>query len=89
MTVWQNDDDDEDEPARGPDTRQLAASGRRIGLAAVAFAIVLPLILPGLKEHGIFGGKSNGSGTARSRWRPPQPLVQMRSQLFDQSPSRC
>jgi transglutaminase-like putative cysteine protease len=86
VTVWQNDDDD-DETSRGPDTRQLAASGRRVGLAAVAFAIVLPLILPGLKEHGIFGGKSTGSGHGAVKVAPPQPLVQMRGQLFDQSPS--
>jgi transglutaminase-like putative cysteine protease len=79
VTVWQDDPDEEG--ARGPDTRALAASGRRIGLAAVAIAVVVPLALPGLKQHGLLGGDTvagNGSGTAV----PPNPLVQMRSQLF-------
>lgn len=77
VTVWEETPDDE---GRGPDTRQLAASGRRVGLAAVAFAIFLPLILPGLREHGIFGRSATpGHGPAAAA--PPSPLVEMRSQL--------
>ena len=81
VTVWEETTDEE---GRGPDTRQLAASGRRVGLAAVAFAIFLPLILPGLREHGIFGhGSAPGHGAASVA--PPSPLVEMRSQLNSQS----
>jgi transglutaminase-like putative cysteine protease len=83
VTVWQRDDD-EDEPSRAPDTRQLAASGRRVGLAAVAFAVALPLLLPSLREHGIFGGRG-GTGQGAQKVTPPQPLVQMRGQLLDHS----
>jgi transglutaminase-like putative cysteine protease len=32
----------------GPDTRALAAAGRRVGLASVVLALAIPLILPGL-----------------------------------------
>jgi transglutaminase-like putative cysteine protease len=77
VTVWEEAPEDE---ARGPDTRQLAASGRRVGLMAVAFAIVIPLILPGLREHGIFG-RSSTPGHGTTTVAPPEPLVQMKSQL--------
>jgi transglutaminase-like putative cysteine protease len=83
ITVWQDADD---EPGRGPDTRQLAASGRRVGLAAVAFAIVVPLILPSLQAHGLF---SRGSGPGRGgddvAGPMPNPLVEMSSQLQDRT----
>jgi transglutaminase-like putative cysteine protease len=79
VTVWQDDPDDE--AARGPDTRALAASGRRIGLAAVAIAVVVPLALPGLKEHGLLG-RDTVAGTGGRAVLPPSPLVQMRTQLF-------
>ena len=50
----------------------------------MAFAIFLPLILPGLREHGIFGhGSAPGHGAASVA--PPSPLVEMRSQLNSQS----
>jgi transglutaminase-like putative cysteine protease len=85
VTVWQETPEDED--ARGPDTRVLAASGRRIGLAAVALAVIVPLALPSVKEHGLFGtnpapGSSGGGGI---KVAPPQPLVLMRNQLFAHS----
>jgi transglutaminase-like putative cysteine protease len=55
-----------DETGSGPDTRELAASGRRVGLAAVCLAIVVPVILPTMHAHDLFatgtGGGSGGSG---------------------------
>jgi transglutaminase-like putative cysteine protease len=78
VTVWQDDPDDEH--GHGPDTRALAASGRRIGLAAVAVAVVVPLALPGLQRHGLFGGGGGGQGTTLVS--PPAPLVQMSHQLL-------
>jgi transglutaminase-like putative cysteine protease len=83
VTVWQETPEDED--ARGPDTRALAASGRRIGLAAVALAVIVPLALPGVKEHGLFGtNPAPGSGSAKGgiKVTAPQPLVVMRNQLL-------
>lgn len=87
VTVWQQapQDDDEDEQARGPDTRALAASGRRIGLAAVALAVVVPLMLPSLKEHGLLHHSGTGTGSGSGGPPAPAPLVQMRSQLLGQS----
>jgi transglutaminase-like putative cysteine protease len=35
---------------RGPDTRSLAAAGRRVGLASIVLALCTPLLIPGL--HG-------------------------------------
>jgi transglutaminase-like putative cysteine protease len=82
VTVWQEAADDE--TTRGPDTRELAASGRRIGLAAVALAVVFPLVVPGLKEHGLFG-KNPTPGHGSLAVKSPAPLVQMRSQLLGHS----
>jgi transglutaminase-like putative cysteine protease len=66
----------------GPDTRQLTAAGRRIGFAAVVLALMVPLFLPGLRQHQLVAG----SGTAVGRGYTgalslPQPLVQMNQQL--------
>jgi transglutaminase-like putative cysteine protease len=81
VTVWE--DTPEDEDARGPDTRVLAASGRRIGLAAVALAVIVPLALPSVKEHGLFGtNPAPGSSGGGIKVAPPQPLVLMRNQLL-------
>ncbi len=86
VTVWQQAPaDDEDEPDRGPDTRALAASGRRIGLAAVALAVIAPLVLPGLNEHGLLSHGAAGTGTGSGGAPAPDPLVQMHSQLYGQS----
>jgi transglutaminase-like putative cysteine protease len=80
VTLWQTGRPDE-ETVRGPDTRALAAAGRRIGLAAVSLAIFIPLLLPGLKVHKLFdghGSASGGSGQATL----PRPLVQLQQQLL-------
>ena len=49
-----------DEAGAGPDTKELAASGRRIGLAAVCVAVIVPLILPTLHARHVFGTTDNG-----------------------------
>lgn len=51
-----------DEAGTGPDTSQLAASGRKIGLAAVCLAIIIPFILPSLHTQDIFATSGVGSG---------------------------
>jgi transglutaminase-like putative cysteine protease len=55
-----------DEAGEGPDTKELAASGRRIGLAAVCLAVIIPMILPTGRARDVFGttdnGKPHGSG---------------------------
>jgi transglutaminase-like putative cysteine protease len=68
--------------ARGPDTRQLTAAGRRVGFAAVVLALCVPLILPGLRHHRLFPGRgaAGGQGSAGSL-SLPNPLVRMNEQL--------
>jgi len=51
-----------DEAGSGPDTKELSASGRRIGLAAVCLAIVIPLILPSMRVRDVFNTTADGSG---------------------------
>jgi transglutaminase-like putative cysteine protease len=49
-----------DEAGAGPDTKELAASGRRVGLAAVCLAVIIPAILPAVHAHAVFGTTDNG-----------------------------
>jgi transglutaminase-like putative cysteine protease len=82
VTLWQSGRADE-EQVRGPDTRALAASGRRIGLAAICVAIFIPLLLPGLKIHKLFNGHGTATGGSGSHAVSlPSPLVQLRGQLL-------
>jgi transglutaminase-like putative cysteine protease len=53
-----------EETGSGPDTKELSASGRRIGLAAVCLAIVIPLILPSTRVRDVFNTTADGSGHA-------------------------
>ena len=67
----------------GPDTRQLSAAGRRVGFAAVALALCVPLILPGVRHsHRLFPGSggAGGNGYAGSL-SLPDPLDQMNQLL--------
>jgi transglutaminase-like putative cysteine protease len=45
-----------------PDTKALAAAGRRVGVASVAVALVLPLVIPGLHVTRLFGGQTGIGG---------------------------
>jgi transglutaminase-like putative cysteine protease len=69
-----------------PDSSPLAAAGRRIGLAAVAIAIVLPFAVPGIEPHGLLGVGEDGGGTGQgsgsvTRLDALDPLVSVRRQL--------
>jgi TgpA N-terminal domain/Transglutaminase-like superfamily len=49
----------------GPDTRALAAAGRRVGLASIVLALCAPLLLPGLHPSKLFAsgpGIGNAGG---------------------------
>jgi transglutaminase-like putative cysteine protease len=63
-----------------PDTRALAASGRRIGLAAACIALAFPLLVPGIGVHDLFHTEPTG-GLSGTLIGPPDPLVQMQDQL--------
>jgi transglutaminase-like putative cysteine protease len=59
----------------GPDTRALAAAGRRVGLASVILALCAPLLVPGLHPSKLFSsgpgiGGSGGGGTGAAAALP-------------------
>src|SRR5262249_46850065 len=64
------------ERRQGPDTRALAAAGRRVGLASIVLALFAPLIVPGLHASKLFssgpgiGGTGGGGGGGQSLTLP-------------------
>jgi len=81
VTVWHGSAHDPSGPTQAPDTRALAASGRRIGLAAACIALAFPLLVPGIGVHDLFKARPTGTGPGGTLISPPDPLVQMRNQL--------
>ncbi len=49
-----------DDTGQGPDTRQVTASGRRVGLTAVALAMVVPVFLAGTPPKDLFAKSATG-----------------------------
>ncbi len=69
-----------DEAGTGPDTRDLSASGRRIGLAALCLAVIVPALVPPGRGHDLFGTNNTGSGHGPGSVAL-QPLLQVQQQL--------
>jgi hypothetical protein len=73
----------------GPDTRALAAAGRRVGLASIVLALCAPLIVPGLHASKLFssgpgiGGTGGGGGDSLTL---PSALNQAVAQLHESQP---
>ena len=87
VTVWHGSSAEPGEPeAEAPDTRALAASGRRIGLAAACIALVFPLLVPGITVHDLFHAQPGGVGSGGALIAPPNPLVEMQDQLRESAP---
>ncbi len=86
VTVWHAPAAEAAEAAEAPDTRALAASGRRIGLAAACIALGIPLLVPGINVHDLFRAQAVGTGPGGTLVSTPDPLVQMRQQLLDATP---
>ncbi len=79
------------EPDPGPDTRTLAAAGRRIGLASIVLALCVPLILPGLHPSKLFSsgpgiGGAGGSGGSGGQ-TAPRTLALTLEELKDGHPT--
>jgi transglutaminase-like putative cysteine protease len=86
-----------DEAGTGPDTKQLAASGRRVGLAAVCLAVIIPIVLPAMHAHDVFattpadggadagGASSNSSGNSNAGAQL-DALLQVQQDLKEKSP---
>jgi transglutaminase-like putative cysteine protease len=83
-----------DESGNGPDTKQLAASGRRVGLAAVCIAVIIPIVLPAMHAHDVFATTPNGSGSGaapgssgnNSSAAQLDALLQVQQQLQEKRP---
>ncbi len=59
---WEQQDPSEHHRDAAPDTRALAAAGRRVGFASVVLALFLPLVIPGLHVTRLFGGQQGIGG---------------------------
>jgi hypothetical protein len=77
VTVWHYSG--EDDRLGGADIRGLAATGRRIGVAAVCAAIIAPLLLPSLNLHRLFEGHSGGTKAVQAVL--PNPVDQLHTLL--------
>src|SRR5215472_1612247 len=62
----------------GPDTRALAAAGRRVGLASIVLALCAPLIVPGLHASKLF---SSGPGIGGRGGNGCSPSLSLSSAL--------
>jgi hypothetical protein len=79
VTVWHRGQDPSTQEGGTPNTKELAAAGRRIGLAAVVIALFIPMLVPGLRNHKLFSG--GGGGGSEGLVTLPDPLVQMNTDL--------
>jgi TgpA N-terminal domain/Transglutaminase-like superfamily/Domain of unknown function (DUF4129) len=73
----------------GPDTRALAAAGRRVGLASIVLALCAPLIVPGLHASKLFSSGPGIGGTGGSGGQSltlPNALNQAVAQLHEGQP---
>lgn len=81
-SVWED-------PADEVNSGGIATTGRRIGLGAVAAAVVLPVVLPALSPH-YFGesgsGGEDGSGSG-DRTQVTNPVLDLKRNLTEQSDS--
>ncbi|WP_182879076.1 DUF3488 and transglutaminase-like domain-containing protein [Microbispora sp. H10949] len=71
-------------PASGvaPDTERLALSGKRIGVTAIVFAVLVPAILPALSPDPLFGfGVGNGLGGSGGNIGIPDAIAKLGGQL--------
>ena len=73
----------------GPDTRALAAAGRRVGLASIVLALCVPLLLPGLHPSKVFssGPGIGGDGGGVGSLSLPSALAQTVTQLRESRPA--
>jgi transglutaminase-like putative cysteine protease len=78
------------EPEPGPDTRALAAAGRRVGLASVVLALCVPLIVPGLHPSKLFssGPGIGGSGGTAPSVALPDTLSKIQRDLQQSHPTQ-
>ncbi|HLK79412.1 MAG TPA: DUF3488 and transglutaminase-like domain-containing protein [Streptosporangiaceae bacterium] len=75
----------------GPDTRALAAAGRRVGLASVVLALCVPLLVPGLHPSKLLSSGPGIGGSGGSGGNPglalPDSLSQTMTELQAKHPT--
>ncbi|MDQ2815171.1 MAG: DUF3488 and transglutaminase-like domain-containing protein, partial [Actinomycetota bacterium] len=72
----------------GPDTRTLAAAGRRVGLASIVLALFVPLLVPGLHPSKLFSSGPGIGGTGDGGVLTlPSALTQAISQIREKHPA--
>ena len=87
VTVWHGAAAGAAEAAEAPDTKALAASGRRIGLAAACIALAFPLLVPGISVHDLFKtDRDRRRDRAGRRSRRPRRWSRCNDQLLSTSP---
>ena len=84
VTVWHSAG--EDDRLAGADMGGLTATGRRIGLAALCMAVVVPLILPHLQPHQLGVHSGSGGGGQGPTVGLPDPVVQLHGLLSRSTP---
>jgi transglutaminase-like putative cysteine protease len=84
VSVWHTTE--ADAKLRGSDVAALAATGRRIGLAAVCAAVIAPLLLPSLNLHRLFGNGHGAGGSQFVQVALPDPVAQLRTLLARTTP---
>ncbi len=84
VTVWHSSG--EDDRLAGAEVGALAATGRRIGLAAVCVAVIAPLLLPSLNLHRLFA--SGTSGADQTSVGLPNPVDQLHGLLTRRHPQQ-
>jgi transglutaminase-like putative cysteine protease len=91
VTPWHTGPGESDDNEAGPRTGALAASGRRIGTAAIVLAIFTPLLIPGLAPHKLFPdhgiGSGNGPGFGNGPGGSLAPIAQMTDDLREAKPT--
>ena len=65
----------------GSDTSALAATGRRVGMTAVALAIVVPALVPALPEGLLVRGGGGGTGPGLGGLTVINPVLTLRDNL--------
>lgn len=67
-------------PASSPS--HLRLSGKRVGITAIALAVLVPALLPTLEPNPLFGfGVGSGTGRGGNTISIPNPIVSLRGQL--------
>lgn len=79
----------DDMPDQEPRSWPVRSTGKRVGVAALMAAVVVPLLIPGFNNNALyllFGGAGNGNGTGRLGGSSLSPFTQMRNQLLLDKP---